>query len=95
MKYVEKKDLAKKLGVDNILINHFEDLQYKNSFTIILNEDLALNYVGKTYSFIPLTANGLGKEWASRSVSELLNNIKEELTKELESEKDIELDITD
>ena len=82
---IEKKELAKKLGVKNILVNYFDEMSYKDSMTIILTDDLALNYVGRTYSFIPLTATGLGKRIGGRDVNKLLTSIKEDLkTKEAE-----------
>ena len=87
MMNVEKKELAKKLGVDNILINYFADWQYKNNLTVFVNKDLLLHYVGKTYSFVPLTADGINKQLSKKDVNELLNKIEIELNNEIEKAK--------
>lgn len=83
---VEKKDIAQKIGVENILVNYYAELGYKTSLTIILNKDLLLNYIGKTYSFIPLTGNGLGKKLSNKDVNELLDKVINELSKEIGAE---------
>lgn len=86
MKNVERKDLAKKLGVDNILVTYFAEPGFKTSLTVIINKDFLMDYVGQTYSFVPLTSEGLGQKLNRESVTKLLNNIKEELDLEIERE---------
>lgn len=76
---MELKDLASKLGVVNIIVSHINNDYYKDSFTIVINNDLVMNYVGKTYSFIPLTGDGIGKALTTSSVKMFIERIKDEL----------------
>lgn len=87
IKYQEKKELAKKLGVENILVDHFGDYSYKDSLNIIVNKDLMINYVGRTYSYIPLTKEGLGKCVDSKATKNLLQKIKESLSDEIQRQQ--------
>ena len=73
------EELAKRLNVKNILVTHINNDYYKDDITIIINDDLLINLVGKTFSFIPLSENGIGKRIPSSSVSAILNAIRKEL----------------
>lgn len=56
---MELQELAKRIGVKNILVSHINDMHYKDNITIIVNDDIALNLVGKTYTFI----NTINSKW--------------------------------
>lgn len=79
---MELKELASTIGVKNILVTHINSTHYKNFITVIVNNDLAFNLMGKTIYFIPLTKEGIGKELSSKGYSSILNRIKLELRKE-------------
>ena len=102
MRNVEKKELAKKLGVDNILVSYFSEPGFKTNLTVIIDEDFLMNYIGQTYTFVPLTAEGLNKKLGTMVVKNLLDTINDELTKEIkpvykeitkkETEQDLEIE---
>lgn len=76
---MELKDLANKFGVVNIVVSHINSDYYKDSITVVISNDLVMNYVGKTYSFVPLTENGINKQISSASVGKVLDAVKAEL----------------
>lgn len=76
-----KQELIKKLGVKDIIISSYNHEYYKDNITIIINDDIAMHLVGKTYSFIPLTENGIHKELTKESSKKILKTIEEELKK--------------
>lgn len=76
---MELKELAGRLNVDNILVSHINSGYYKDSITIIVDKDLVINYVGKTYTFVPLSMDGINKGISKKDVSTILNAIKIEL----------------
>ena len=78
---MELKELAQKLGIKNIIVSHFNHKYLKNYITIIINDDLAINLVGKTYTFIPLTTKGVDKQIARKSVMDTLHLIEIEMNK--------------
>jgi len=79
---MELKDLASKIGAKAIIVEHINDMYYKDSFTVVINDDMVMNYVGKTYTFIPLTMNGVGKTLAKGNITKLIAAIKDELKNE-------------
>ena len=79
---MEYKELAEKLGLKNILIRHINSDYYKDCITVIINEDLIMNLVGKTFSFIPTTEKGIKEELTQKSAANIINKIREELRKE-------------
>lgn len=76
---MELQDLAKKLGVVNIIVSHYNDMHFKDHITIVVNGDIILDLVGKTYSVIPLTANGIDKTINTGAIRKTLDAIKKEL----------------
>lgn len=76
---MELQDLAKRIGVKNILVSHINDMHYKDNITVIINDDIALNLVGKTYTPIPLTANGINKSINTSAIKKILDVVKKEL----------------
>ena len=76
---MELQDLAKKLGVKAIIVSHFNDMHYKDHITIIVNDDIAIDYMGKTYAPIPLTVNGIDKSINTSSMRKTLDAIRKEL----------------
>jgi len=76
---MQLKELAQKLGVKNIIVSHFNHNYLKNCITIIVNDNLAINLVGKTYTFVPLTEKGINKEIAKKSVLDTLRLIEKEM----------------
>ena len=58
----EMEKLADKMGVKKIIISHFNNDKYKDFITIVINEDLVLNLIGKTIYYIPLTEKGINKK---------------------------------
>lgn len=76
---MELQDLAKKLGVKAIIVSHFNHVSYKDHITIIVNNDLAIDYMGKTYAPIPLTVNGIDKSINTSGIKKVLDAIKKEL----------------
>jgi len=90
IKNQEKKELAEKLGVENIFVESFGDYYYKDSFTILATKNIAVNYVGKTFSYIPLTKDGLGKCLDNSTTKNLLRKIKESLSDEVQQQRQAE-----
>ena len=78
---MELKELAEKLGVQNILVTSYDSMTYKDNITVIVNDDLLFHLVGKTVSFIPLSKNGINKSIKMNVVKEILDSIKLELSK--------------
>lgn len=76
---MELQDLAKKLGVKNIVVSHINDMHYKDNITIVVNDYLVVNLVGKTYSIIPLTKDGIDKSVNSGALRKMLDAIRSEL----------------
>lgn len=76
---MELQELAKKMGVKNIIVSHYNDMHFKDNITVIINNDLLINLVGKTYSTVPLTTNGIDKTINTTSLRKLLDAIKTEL----------------
>ena len=76
---MELQELAKKVGVKNIIVSHYNDMHFKDNITIIVNNDILINLVGKTYSTVPLTTNGIDKTINTSSLRKLLDTIKTEL----------------
>lgn len=76
---MELKDLAKRIGVINIIVSHYNHISYKDHITVIVNNDLVLDLVGKTYSVVPLTANGIDKSINTGAIRKILDAIKKEL----------------
>ena len=70
---MELKDLANKIGIKNVIITHINNYHYKDYMTVIINDDLVVNLVGKTFTFIPLTENGINKG-ISNKLSSFLNS---------------------
>ena len=76
---MELKDLANKIGIKNVIITHINNYHYKDYMTVIINDDLVVNLVGKTFTFIPLTENGINKGISNKNIREIFNFIREEL----------------
>lgn len=74
----EMKNLADKMGVKKIIISHFNSDKYKDFITIVINEDLVLNLIGKTIYYIPLTEKGINKkiQHANNVISSVENVLK-------------------
>lgn len=79
---MELKELASKLGVKNIVITHINNYHYKDYMTIVVNDDLVINLVGKTFSFIPLNSNGINKGISNKNTRDIFNEIRKELVGE-------------
>ena len=79
---MELKDLAKKIGVKNIVVTNINSYKYKDNITIVINDDLVISLVGKTFSFIPLTINGVNKGLSNACVRNMFDTIKKELKEE-------------
>jgi len=73
------QELAKKVGVKNIIVSHINNDYYKDNITVIVNEHFILHLVGKTVDFVPLDENGINKELTTKSTKLLINTIKKEL----------------
>ena len=76
---MEMKELAQRIGAENIIVGHFNNDYYKNEVTIIIDSDLAIYLCGRTMYSIPLSVNGVGKT-VSKSI---INNVFESIDKEL------------
>ena len=76
---MELKTLANSLGIKNILVTHINHSYYKDDITVIVSDNLLFTLVGKTISFIPLTADGIGKEISRSNYTRILNLVKETL----------------
>lgn len=76
---MEMQDLAKKLGVRNIIVSHINDGYYKDNITIIVNDYLLVSFIGKTYTTIPLTKDGIDKDINSGALRKIIDRIKKEL----------------
>ena len=76
---MELNDLATSLGVKNIVVSHINSNYYKDDITIVINDYLVLNLMGKTISFIPLTIKGVGKELSRSYYVDILNRVKDRL----------------
>ena len=70
-------NLEKKLGVKKILISNINNEYYKDTITVIVNDDIAIHVVGMKYEIIPLTENGINKELQPKVVKQILHIIKE------------------
>ena len=73
---MEMKDLAIKLGLKNILISTYNNVRYKDEFTIILNDYLLIHLVGRTVAFVPLTIKGINKAIDMKSANKIIDTIK-------------------
>ena len=71
------ENLEKKLGVKKILISNINNDYYKDTITVIVNDDIAIHVVGMKYDMIPLTENGINKELAPKTVKQILHAIKD------------------
>ena len=76
---MELKDLANRIGVKNIIVTHINNLHYKDYVTVVINDDLVVNLVGKTFTFIPLSESGINKGLTSKSARNIFNTIRKEL----------------
>lgn len=76
---MELKDLAKKIGVKNIVITHINNYHYKDYMTVVINDDLVVNLVGKTFTFIPLNENGIRKGLSNKDTRNIFNAIRKEM----------------
>lgn len=76
---MELSELAKKLGVKNIIVTTINNYAYKDNYTVVISDDLVLNLTGKTFEFIPLTQNGINKRISNDAVRKIFDAIREEL----------------
>lgn len=76
---MELKELANKIGVKNIIITHINNYHYKDYITVVLNEDLVVNLVGKTFTFIPLNEKGINEGLSNKDIRNIFNAIRKEL----------------
>lgn len=76
---MEMRELASKLGVKNIVVSHINSDMYKDVYTVVINDDLVMTFTGKTYGFVALTENGVGKELNRSAVTRILDSIRSEL----------------
>lgn len=76
---MELKDLAEKIGVKNIIISHINNLHYKDSITVVLNEDIVMNLVGKTFCFVPLNEKGINKGISNKNARLIFEKIRKEM----------------
>lgn len=76
---MELKELANKLGLKNIVISHINHSYVRDEITLIVNDNLIINLVGKTYNNIPLNKNGIDKTIEKNKVLYILRKVKNEL----------------
>lgn len=76
---MELKELAKKIGVKNVLITHYNSTMYKDFITVILTDNLIMNLIGKTVYFIPTSITGIDMEINKATQIKILNYIKDYL----------------
>lgn len=73
------KDLANKMGVVDIFITHINNDFYKDYITIIIDDNILINLVGKTFETIPLSEKGINMHLQPSKVRQIINLVKSEL----------------
>lgn len=77
--FMELSELASRIGVKSIIISSINNDYLKDHFTVIVNDDILVDLMGKTYTFIPLSSNGVGKQLSTASVRKIFDLIREEM----------------